>query len=184
MTCKKIILTGAPHAGKTSTLEELKNQGHYIIDESAIEVICALTKLLGDQEYQAWRNENFPSFASLIGHRQKALEEKIDETKQIVFIDRGLIDNLAFTQYFDHPTTKDNKTLAESAQYDKIFLLEIIEPFNGRSETGRSENRDTAYGIQKQLIKTHHDYGFDVTLVPQMSIKDRVSFILERSVDC
>jgi len=181
---KKIILTGGPHAGKSSTLKEIEARGHLIIEESAIEVISSLEGLLGKQEYTRWRNENFPAFATLIGHRQKSLEYKVNTYNVThVFIDRGRIDLAAFIDFFGHSMTQDSRNLVESTDYDKVFLLEIIEPFNDRQETGRSEDRDTAYGIQETIYKTYQDYGYDVIRVPQMPLIDRAAFITKRALE-
>ena len=179
MTGKRIVLTGGPHAGKTTTLAEINKRGYPIVEESAILVIEALHKTLGDYEARMWRESHYSAFQALIGHRQRDIEEKL-EVKDKIFLDRGRIDNVAFGEYFDHPTSMENKILADTAQYDQVFLLELIEPFKERQESGRIEDRRMAVGLQEQLFETYTRYGFDVVRVPQMQVDKRVDFILNR----
>lgn len=42
----KIVLTGAPHSGKTTVIEALLESGHLVVPETAITVIETLNDLV------------------------------------------------------------------------------------------------------------------------------------------
>ena len=151
----KIVLTGGPHSGKTSLLEELARRGFQVVPEAAIGIIEALVAELGREQARAWRQSHVPQFQERIARAQVELERSARAASAATcFCDRGLIDGLAYMRLVGaSPTPYISQAVAES-NYDAVVLCEICLPFKPRVETGRTSDLQRAREIEANLIAT------------------------------
>jgi len=115
---EKIILTGAPGSGKSSILKELEYvYGERIIPEAAEDVIKYL-QARGDPE--PWKNSDFQD---KILRLQIQRERQVENLEGRVFIDRGILDGLAYYQIDRRePTLAMRKAIEESVgRYAGVF---------------------------------------------------------------
>lgn len=185
---KKIVLTGAPHSGKTTLIEALLEEGYQIIPETAIVVIEALNDLLGPKGALKWRRNHFNGFQELISERQyymelEAMKQLEDNYEQLVFLDRGAHDGIAFARHFEKKFPKHASEYIEDARYDQAFLLDLILPFDDRPDSGRIETEEDCRALQEHLNDVYTEIGLTPILVPVMPVEDRVQFILDRMFD-
>lgn len=181
---KQIVLTGAPHSGKTTLIEAFLEEGYQVVPETAIVVIEALNDLLGPDGALNWRRNHFKGFQELISERQYYMEleamKRLEERgEDFVFLDRGAHDGIAFARHFHKEFPKKASEYIDDARYDQVFVLDLILPFDDRSDTGRIETEEDCHALQEHLMDVYTEIGFDPIIVPQMPVEDRLSFILE-----
>lgn len=177
----KIVLSGATHSGKTTLLNEFEKRGYRVVPEVAIEVISDLNKKYGVKGSRQWRAHNFDEHELKICHRQIEREKQAG-SDQLVFIDRGLIDNIAYYYLFERSIPKEVVDLAkkQAVTYDYVVIPDIILPFDDRFETGRLETEEMAIKMRNLHIKAYKDYGFSPILVKQMPVSERANFIIDQ----
>lgn len=164
---KKYILTGAPGSGKSSTLLELESRGEYIIREAAEDVI-KLEKKRGIET--PWEE---PDFQRKILHLQLKREAGIPSSLERVFIDRGVLDGLAYTQ----PRTEISREIQwVSHAYEGVFLIENIGSIERNGI--RRETYDEALELEKKLTEIYLMAGYRIIKIPSAPVKDRAETIL------
>jgi thymidylate kinase len=155
---KRIVLTGGPCAGKSSSLELIKNylsdKGYvvYVVQESATELINSGIKPFGDN------NLSMVEFQEVILKYQLYKEDLVETVaknyktdKDIVIIyDRGVLDNKAYIsqEEFDNLLTKYNlKEINLLNRYDYVIHLETAAKGNSytlENNKARSEDKNKA----------------------------------------
>lgn len=175
---KKIVLTGGPCAGKSSSLEliekYLKNKGYivYIVQESATELINSGIKPFGDDKIDMIKFQEIILKYQL--DKENLIEkvaEYLNSKKNIVIIyDRGLIDNKAFIGQKEFDKILDKYNLNEMDildRYDVIIHLESAAKGKGytkENNKARSENKEEAILLDSKTFDAwkYHKYLFKV----------------------
>ncbi|MBN2052867.1 AAA family ATPase [Candidatus Woesearchaeota archaeon] len=166
---KRYILTGGPGAGKSSIILALEKQGEYTIREAAEDCI-KLKQAQGIKE--PWTE---PGFQESILELQQQREARVPKEAARVFIDRGLLDGLAYTK----PRTETYKKIAEAAAKTKYDLVFIIEPLETVEKTAvRREDMKEALEIRKKLEETYRQAGYEPILIKAGPLEQRVKKIL------
>lgn len=125
----KIVLTGGPCAGKTTTIakikEDLENLGYHVLllNECATEIISLGIRPFGDSKVDVYDFQN--EILNLQVFKEKRLIDIVsklpDDTKCILLSDRGVIDNKAYLG-----TEKFNKLLEEN----NLVEEEVLNQYN------------------------------------------------------
>lgn len=174
---KRIVLTGGPCAGKSSSLNLIQkyliNKGYlvYIVQESATELINSGIKPFGDNKLDLFKFQEVILEYQL--DKEKLIEyvaKNYETDKDIVIIyDRGVIDNKAYIgqNAFDNLLNKHNLNELEILdKYDLVIHLETAAKSNAytkENNKARSESKleaielDTktydAWKLHKNLIR-------------------------------
>mgnify|MGYP006157050551 CR=1 FL=1 len=91
-----VVLIGGPSSGKTTLIEALKDKGHTCYPEISREVI----REAQEQGIEQLFLEKPLLFSELLLEgRKKQFNEALKETSDIVFLDRGIPDVLAYMHY-------------------------------------------------------------------------------------
>ncbi|MDA7736595.1 AAA family ATPase, partial [Flavobacteriaceae bacterium] len=101
---------------------------------------------------------------------------KVEPTKPYVFFDRGIHDTYAYLNALGEASTYWEE-LVGAFKYDLVFLLEPWESIY-KSDAQRMETFDEAQ-LYFSFIKKIYFQDHPVVFVPNVSIEERVSFILE-----
>ena len=182
----KIALTGSPHSGKTTTLLALRDRGHGIISESAIDLIEAVNRLCGLEGSREWRKTFNVAWQDLVVARQLHLEAEFERMYpgKDVIIDSTPLDCLAFTcaDLLDPVKAIDKSgskifELCKTLHYDMVFSLDTILPFDPRPETGRLQNLEDCQRIRACQNRVYLSHGITPFVIPQMSVGARVQMI-------
>lgn len=175
----RIVLTGAPHSGKTSLAECLHKHNIHIIPEAALGVIQRLNQTMGHSTQIQWRERYNQLFHSWVFSQQIHNERDIDDDR-INILDRCCFDAVAYMTLYGQPIP--NTWLRYLAHYtvDHVFLLEPLQHYNSRHDTGRGEKQQTAIKIHNVLESTYQRMGYQVDYVKAMSISDRAHYVLDR----
>ncbi len=171
-----ILIIGGPGSGKTTLIDYLSNQGHVCYPEISREVTLEAQKKGIDQLFL----KNPLLFSELllegrIKQHQKASEELVD----IVFIDRGIPDVLAYMHYIGDQYPESFDLACKQHTYSKIFLLPPWESIY-LSDDARYENFEQANTIHSHLVETYKKYGYNLIEVPKDTVANRADFILNQ----
>ena len=176
MNPTKIVITGGPGTGKTSVIGALEQKGNYCFHEISREVILEAQKRGIEQLF----------LKDPLLFSQKLLDGRIKQHIQAqkwnssrVFLDRGVPDVIAYLDYFRTDYPSEFEQACEKYRYDKIFVLPPWqEIYTGDNE--RYESYEQAVSIHDQLSRTYERLGYSPIEVPEGSVAERTSFILQR----
>lgn len=178
---KKVVLTGGSHTGKTTLIEGLREaltSDVYFVPEPASIVI---TEELNKQEvisgYEAvLPTTNYPTFAGLVVAKSLQLEADIPPSAELVIMDRGLADNVAYAIVNGHPEIiQAVQRLAQSANYTAALLCDFVGDYQ-LSQT-RLEDRPYAEAIHAQLRCAYEHLDIPVYDVPGLAMDERLLLV-------
>ncbi len=171
----KIVLAGGPQTGKTTTKNRFKELGYQTTDEAATYHIKQ--ELNKGNPHPA---NNRATFQENIRKTQMALEAELKEESE-AFLDRGIIDGIAYYKLDGIDTPEELISLAQDNRYDYVFLFDFVSSLDSfRSNEVSPEDFVTAQKIQQFVIESYKEYGYEPSMVPAMSVDDRVEFILDK----
>lgn len=166
------VLTGGPCSGKTTTLEALKKKGYEIFYEAA--------RIYIDQEMKKGKTlaeirKNELLFQRKI-LRMKVKNEKKLHKNEILFLERGIPDSIAYYKVCGVTKDKELEKSVKNSNYKKVFLLELLEY---KKDYARTEDKKTAIQLEKSLKESYERLNILVIKVPSMTLSKRVKFILD-----
>jgi predicted ATPase len=170
------IITGGPASGKTSLINALRKKGFKCFDEVAREVIKE--QLAKKTDIVPWIK--LAEFNTLVLERQ--IKQHLDANEELHFFDRGIPDNLAYLTNGNLPIHPALHEASKKHRYnEKIFFLEPWKEIY-KNDVVRKEPFEAAVKISAHIKQAYIDLGYSVIVVPKVSVKERVSFILEHVV--
>ena len=170
-----IVIIGGPGTGKTTIIDGLVAKGHCCYPEISREVTLEAKK----QGIAPLFLEKPLLFSELLLEgRKKQFQNATKEPHEIVFIDRGIPDVLAYMHYIgdSYPATFD--AACREHTYSKIFILPPWEEIY-ISDAERYENFEQAKLIYNHLTETYQNYGYKLIEVPKDTMNNRILFILD-----
>jgi len=166
----KVVITGGPCTGKTTTVEALEKRGHKVLPEISRLVIEEQNKIGGDMV--PWKR--LQDFNAEVTRRQ--LDMEANAPNGLVFLDRGVIDNLAYCEWGNVTPPQELKDAVTQTSYGKVFLLlplPFIENDDVRTETG-----EDVITLTNLIRKAYQEHGHKVIEIPPVSVDERVELIL------
>ncbi len=169
------VLTGAPHAGSGTLLNELALLGYHTCPEAARTVI------------NRYRIEGI-SLQELRGSRQakkkfqiEVLDAKINVEKslrkdEIVFLERGIPDSIPYYEECGLKVT-DELIKLSPGRYRKIFFLHQIP--NYRKDEARIEDEDVAIKLGNKIKAVYQHFKYDVVEIPVAYPRIRMQLVLD-----
>jgi predicted ATPase len=169
---KKYIITGPSCAGKSTLVHELEARGFHVIKEVAKSYIIE-QKEKGNSE--PWLSKDFqPAMLRL----QIENESRIPENADIIFLDRGVHDVIAFFEHRKQKVPKELHSKIKNHKYEKVFFLEPLTFFD--KEGFRVEkDGDEAKIISRLIKKAYEKDGHEIIIVPAVSVKERADLIVK-----
>jgi predicted ATPase len=170
---KLVVISGCSGGGKSSLLAELQARGYATVEEPGRRVIR--DALPGDDSALPWnRMESFLRRAFDLALADRAAAEHLHG---YVFFDRGLIDAAAGLE-----RVTGNSVLAklDPAQryHERVFLTPPWPEIYVLDEE-RRHGLDTAVVEYQHLLTVYPSLGYEVTLLPKVSVKARADFVLQ-----
>ena len=171
-----VVIIGGPGTGKTTIIEGLLAKGFCCYPEISREVTLEAKKQGIEQLFL----ENPLLFSELLLEgRKKQFHNAQKEPHNIVFLDRGIPDVLAYMHYIGDSYPAFFDQACRDHIYTKIFLLPPWEEIY-ISDNERYENFEQAKLIYNHLTETYQKYGYDLIEVPKGTVEERISFILNQ----
>lgn len=109
--------------------------------------------------------------------KMQAEHEATLDRNQVVFLDRALLDALAYFRFLDIEPDEGDLALARHAAYRKVFILDLLPIVH---DEARNENADAQRELHALLHDIYTEYGYDVVHVPVRTPAQRADYILER----
>ncbi|MDN3493376.1 ATP-binding protein [Winogradskyella bathintestinalis] len=175
MNPKKIVIAGGPGTGKTTIINALKKRGYICYDEISRHITLQARK---DGIEQLFLTEPLLFSEKLLDGRTQQFKDATKESQQVVFLDRGIPDVLAYMEYIGDIYPDHFIETCDTHKYDSIFILAPWkEIFTSDSE--RYENFEEAVKIHDHLVNTYEQFGYELINVPFGSVDTRADFILK-----
>ena len=154
-------------------MDELKNQGFVIFEEVARELAETDKRFIGKSINEIDRQE----FQDKILEVQMKQFEKLKKVKGKIFLDRGVGDGLVYYKLNNLKIPKKIYDCFPEFNYQKVFILETLDFYE--HDDLRQEDEAECKRIHETIIKTYKEFDCRILIVPFMSVKKRVEFILE-----
>ncbi|MBP4141718.1 ATP-binding protein [Flavobacterium sp. I-SCBP12n] len=175
MQTKIIVIIGGPGTGKSTIIDGLVAKGYCCYPEISREVTLEAKKQGIEQLFL----EKPLLFSELLLEgRKKQFVNAYNESHDVVFIDRGIPDVLAYMHYIGDSYPASFDTACREHTYSKIFILPPWEEIY-ISDEARYENFEQAKLINTHLIETYKNYGYELIEVPKDTMDNRIIFILD-----
>ncbi|MFY7810856.1 MAG: AAA family ATPase [Flavobacterium sp.] len=173
MSQEIVVITGAPSSGKTTLINELKEQGFYCFEEISRKITLEAQKKGIDQLFL--KQPLLFSDRLLEGRLNQLLEAQKTEEK-IVFLDRGIPDIIAYMDYVNANYPYNYINSIKNNRYSKVFLLPPWKEIY-TNDQARYESYDEAEKIHLHLLETYQKYDYEIIIVPTGTVSERVKFI-------
>lgn len=171
-----IVIIGGPGTGKTTLIDELAKRGFCCYPEISREVTMEAKKTGIEQLFL----EKPLLFSELLLEgRKKQFNSAQSEPHDVVFIDRGLPDVLAYMHYIGDSYPSSFEAACHEHKYSKIFILPPWEEIYVGDEA-RYENYEQSKLLYKHLAETYSVYGYELIEVPKDTVDNRILFILDK----
>lgn len=168
-----IVLTGPPGSGKTAVLSALGRLGHRTSSDVSRAYLESRVEA-GESKFEARKDARALQETILL---KMLVTEGSLPSKQRVFLEYALPDNIAFWGVEKLEPTSDVWRAAVRFRYRHVFILEAL-PI--REDFIRTEDAAYQAQIATQLADVYGALGYEFSVVPALSPEDRVSIILER----
>ncbi|MFE3868977.1 AAA family ATPase [Flavobacterium sp. LS2P90] len=170
-----IVIIGGPGTGKSTIIDGLIANGYCCYPEISREVTLEAKKQGIEQLFL----EKPLLFSELLLEgRKKQFQDASQEPHDIVFIDRGIPDVLAYMHYIGDSYPDFFDAACREHTYSKIFILPPWEDIY-ISDGERYENFEQAKIIYTHLAETYQNYGYELIEVPKDTLDNRILFILD-----
>ena len=171
-----VVIIGGPGTGKSTIINGLIAKGYCCYPEISREVILEAKK---DGIEQLFLEKPLLFSELLLEGRKKQFVNAQNEPHNIVFIDRGIPDVLAYMHYIGDSYPDFFDTDCRNHIYTKIFILPPWEDIY-TSDNERYETYEQAKLIYNHLLETYERYGYNLIEVPKDTVDNRILFILEQ----
>lgn len=170
----KIVITGGPGTGKTSIINALKKREYICFDEISRQVTLQARE---QGIEQLFLTQPLLFSELLLKGREKQFTAADAVDAELVFLDRGLPDVLAYMDYIGDVYPDTFVKSCETHLYDYVFILEPWQEIFV-SDAERYENFDQAVNIHHHLLNAYERFEYQLWDVPFDSVDKRADFIL------
>ena len=169
---KRIVISGGPATGKTSLIYGLQKQGYSCFHEVSREIIRE--QLEANSGILPW--QNLTAFSELVFEGRKS--QFLAAFHSSSFYDRSLIDTLAYMVKDGLPIPEHWLADVQDHRYDNPIF--ITPPWKEifANDHERRESWEQVLHIHEFLMSSYAQYGYDVVLVPKVTVEERIEFIL------
>ena len=175
MKTKKIIITGGPGTGKTSVIKALEESGEECLHEISRQITLEAQK---KGISQLFLKEPLLFSEMLLQGRIQQHQQAEEMNGELVFIDRGVPDVIAYMDYFGNEYPEVFNSACKKYFYDLVFILPPWKEIY-TIDNERYESFEQAVSIHAHLAETYKRSGYEPIEVPQGTVKDRTAFILD-----
>jgi len=166
------VITGGPSSGKSTVIRLLKDLGYHTTIELARHYID-LQRMNGLSTDEIRANQR--QFQHNVLNLQIELERRLDP-EELIFLDRGLPDELAYYQYFNLAPDEKLIEYLDQRIYKKIFIMDLL-PLH--KDYARTEDVAAQRALHELIIATYMKRSEPVVMVPVLPPKERVQLIID-----
>ena len=167
------VISGCSSSGKSTLLEALKARGEKVVPEAGRRVVKEQLELGLDG--LPWANKE--RFVNLCIAKAVADFEAHMASKHRVFFDRSLIE-FANAEALELAMPETLVEALKTKRYAPVvFMSPPWEALFATDEERRHSFKD-AVTEYEYLVPTYQQYGYALVFLPQVSVEERVSFVL------
>lgn len=169
---RRIVISGTTHSGKTTLVEALhRYTGVRGVPEPARSVQRRLERGEGSSRAEVTGSGGENRFSELVLERRLELEAKL-RPERSYFLDRGLLDNLAYYRV-GGACTRAFDTLPLLGRYDMVFILDIVPGIRADGFLNPFDVREQEH-IQREIRNAYAQHGYEPINVPLCPVHERV----------
>ena len=173
---RRIVLTGAPGAGKTAVLNVLASRGYECVPESARAIIR------GRRERDLSARPPPIEFAGEILSLDIDQYRRTAATDGLVFFDRGILDALCMVNQLEALSPEAaNEYLSRYRYFSKVFVFPPWKDIYA-TDAERDQTYEDAVRVHQVLSDWYLECGYEPVEVPPMSVVERCAFLLHAVV--
>jgi predicted ATPase len=163
------VVIGGPNAGKSALLRELALDGYPVMKEVAEEVIK-------EGNHKPWLGDDAQlQFQEEVARRQWLYESALASNDELVLLDRGLLDAIAYRLIYGRRLTALHSSLT-ARHYQVAFLMDPVERWDNNGV--RYEDPDFTREMTATSRWLYESVGVDVISVPFMdTLQQRVDYV-------
>ncbi|MHC6227095.1 AAA family ATPase [Pseudomonas sp. X10] len=168
-----VVISGCSGGGKSTLLAELQRQGHAIVEEPGRRIVQAEARTGG--QALPW--------VDMAAFLRRAIAQALDDHENAsagsgkwLFFDRGLVDAAAALQELTGEPLL--ATLGQRHRYHRRVFLAPPWPEIYEQDPERRHDMGAALAEYERLQKAYPALGYEVSLLPKVSVPERVDFVL------
>lgn len=167
-----VVITSCSRGGKSTLLEELRRNGHQVVEEPGRRVVTHQLAISG--RALPWVDP--VAFAEAVIAMATQDLERAKLADGLVFFDRGLVDALASYQ---HATGRIDAALKRSQRsYNRTVFMAPPWPEIYVTDPERRHGFDEAVAEHERLLSAYGDCGYRTTALPKFGVAERSRFVL------
>ena len=167
-----VILSGCSGGGKSTLLAELANRGHAVVEEPGRRIVRE--ELASGGGALPWNDP--------VAFLRRAISVSFDDLAAVkdapgwVFFDRGLLDACDALQHVTGEAAAE--TLARAPPFQRTVLLAPPWPEIYVTDRERRHGFEAGVAEYDRQLRTFPALGFEVVLLPKVSVEARADFVL------
>ncbi|MEO8935051.1 MAG: ATP-binding protein [Xanthomarina sp.] len=174
MSLNRIVITGGPGTGKTSLINELTKRGYTCLEEISRQITLEARK---EGVEQLFLSQPFLFSKKLLEGRVQQYETALKLENELVFLDRGVPDVLAYMDFANEPYPEEFIAACRDCKYTQVYVLAPWQDIF-ISDSERYENFEQAVEIHEQLLETYKKYHYNLINIPFDTVENRVDYLL------
>jgi predicted ATPase len=133
------------------------------------------TQVINEGIHQPWLGDHEQlAFQMEVAKRQAAAEEQLGRSSDVVYLDRGQLDPIAYRLIYGRPLTDLHRRLT-AEHYAVAF---VFDPLEGWDDNGvRYEDPDFSRDMTRVMKRVYESFGVPVITVPNGSKEQRLALI-------
>ncbi|MXN44661.1 AAA family ATPase [Shinella kummerowiae] len=173
MSDRFIVLSGCSGGGKSTLLEELRRRGHAVVEEPGRRIVQK--ELASGGQALPWLD--MTAFARRAMAMALTDREAMRDHPGLVFFDRGFVDAASALEISGGEPVQDD--LAAVHRYNRRVFLTPPWPDIHTGDAERRHGFDAALEEYERLEKTYPALGYEVIVLPKVSVVERADFVLD-----
>lgn len=174
-----VVITGGPGSGKTAVIDALQHAGYARTFEAGRGVIQDQVAIGG----HALPWDDGQLFAELMLAWEIRSYRIAEQSRGIVFFDRGIIDIVGYVRLIGLPVPAHLARAVQTFRYHRRVF--IAPPWKEiyQQDRERKQDFDEAVRTYNAIVAAYSEHGYDLIEIPRASVEHRARFIAS-SVEC
>jgi predicted ATPase len=168
------IVTGGPGMGKTAIIRALRELGYTTVPETGREIIRQQVAAGG----HALPWDDRAAFAWRMFEQSVADYETYASSPGPVFFDRGIADTIGYLELCGLPVPEAMLQVARTCRFNKKVLLTPPWKAIYEQDTERKQSFAEAVATYTCMISIYERLDYELIVLPEASVADRVNFVL------
>lgn len=170
------VVTGGPGSGKTALIEALHAHGYARTVEAGRGIIQE--QMLSGGRALPWDDRAL--FAEMMLSWKMRSYRMAEQSRGVVFFDRGVVDVLGYLRLCGLPEPEHVKQAVKEFRYSRQVF--VAPPWREifQQDSERKQDFAEAGRTYEVLVETYEECGYELTEIPKVTVEERLRFVRER----